>query len=411
MRIVIVEGPADLGEVWNHPGGKDRPYQILGPRFNFDAVAEDGAKAGGYCSPNEMILKTVPGLTIQSDLWEFVQEFMVIEAQSNLVQGSAEDQRRVMQEVRQLQSRSDPRILRGQIDELVIDILRTPDTHSNPEEYTFGTVGTKLEAPKMTGRTRHPTASSGEPGAVMAGHLQEAERLPVKVEKDGCAEIPVQMEVEEAAKERPSSSKRRESGQGTDPDHESCREKTDSKSVMKGLSRSKIGLFGAALCRDSGSRSSSCAKSKDERGELAEDCAPAAEPMTGRDREESFAAFRGDVLSTEYDPRDHRKWSDKGETWNQERLDACSGFQKLRRNVCNNRYDEADLRQMMSEVGEEVSTGERLPFYCLADDVARNLERYTRGIEGEVKKVEDCYHDIETNISGASGSSMGCEDP
>jgi len=47
MRIVIVESPADLGEVWNHHGGKDRPYQIVKPNLSFDAMTEDGTKAGG----------------------------------------------------------------------------------------------------------------------------------------------------------------------------------------------------------------------------------------------------------------------------------------------------------------------------------------------------------------------------
>ena len=48
MRMVIVEDPADLGEVWNPNGGEEKPYQILRPYFAFDAIAEDGTKAGGY---------------------------------------------------------------------------------------------------------------------------------------------------------------------------------------------------------------------------------------------------------------------------------------------------------------------------------------------------------------------------
>ena len=124
-----------------------------------------------------------------------------------------------MREIRRLHSRSDPRVSRGQIDELVIDILRTPDLHGDPRESTFGTVAPKQrvqgdqhdggrdgmnrqapvkqelteEALVTPDRVTRPTAISGGPVAETVGLLTEAEGLPVKNEEGDRTVVPVKI--------------------------------------------------------------------------------------------------------------------------------------------------------------------------------------------------------------------------
>ena len=51
MRMVIVESPADLGEVWNDQGGRDQPFQIVKPNLNFDATQKTALRPGGIALP------------------------------------------------------------------------------------------------------------------------------------------------------------------------------------------------------------------------------------------------------------------------------------------------------------------------------------------------------------------------